>query len=260
MSTKACSRKLSGITPVVMALGVLLIGLGQPLHACSIAGCADRGAELRASFTIQVNHQGRPIPGVGVKVMSFGDKNVERFSGETGVEGTVAVTDLPPGSYWIDVEKMGIGAAHHCFHVRGKSSRKAKRSMKYDWGDSPHATVTEIRGKFVHRRPGQGGTPLWNALHPLESPVAKAPLELKDPLTGTLTSTVTDDQGAFGFDAVPDGIYVLSTAGLESRSFLIRVTQTAEKKQIDLLVREDVYPPCGVTPFIDIRLVTAQPT
>src|SRR4051794_25852345 len=94
-------------------------------HACSMVSCLDNGAELRSTFRIRVTHDDKPLPGVAVEISrdSATDSLKER-SLITSNEGTVMVSDLLPGTYWLRAEYMGIGAAYQCFHVSERPSRK----------------------------------------------------------------------------------------------------------------------------------------
>ena len=65
-----------------------------------------------------------------------------------------------PGDYWLDASFLGVNAAYFCFHVSERPSRKAKRRMRYDWGDLAPAT-RQLAGKLVDSQPGTGESPIW---------------------------------------------------------------------------------------------------
>jgi len=56
----------------------------------------------------------------------------KKFTVTADKDGIARITDLAPGDYWLDAEYLNIGAAYHCFHVKERPSRKAKRNLTYD--------------------------------------------------------------------------------------------------------------------------------
>ena len=39
-----------------------------PAGACSLAGCADRGIEMRSDFAVKIRHADKPLPGSTVEI------------------------------------------------------------------------------------------------------------------------------------------------------------------------------------------------
>jgi hypothetical protein len=188
---------------------LLLLTIPVSTAACSLVGCADRGVELRRNFSVAVTHQGKPLLGVIVQIISNSEGGSHQsFSRLTSRDGTAHFTNLSPGDYWITADLLGINAAYECFHIGSSESRKAKKSRRYEWGDKPPATRQAV-GRLVDSQPGKGGNPLENLLHRSNVPIAEARLELRQPVKGTVYTTVSDANGHFAFDRVPDGVYVL---------------------------------------------------
>jgi hypothetical protein len=191
------------------AVGAFLPLLAFPPSspACSMAGCLDQGVEMRRHFVVKVEHGDKRLPGVSVWVASTTEGR-RLLSGITNKDGTVSFTDLPPGEYWLTAELLGIIAGSQCFHIGSHTTRKAKKTLSYNWGDLAPG-VSEIAGQLIRQQPGQGGTPFWNQLHPVEVPIGEAALKLYDPLIGEVRSTVSDVNGHFSIRGVPEGTYVL---------------------------------------------------
>jgi hypothetical protein len=122
------------------------------------------------------------------------------------------VTNMSPGEYWLSADLLGIGAAYHCFHVAQHPTAKAKRVMKYDWGDLAPA-MRRVAGSITDTQPGTGGTPLWNLTHPVTVPIASAALRLQNAITGEVFAGTSDEHGGFEFDSIPNGTYVLHIEG-----------------------------------------------
>jgi len=210
---------------------------------------------MRRDFVVKVTHGDKPLAGVTVVITAFGAEKTghESFSGITASDGTARITGLAAGEYWLDAEFFGIAAGVQCFHIADRTSRKAKRKVEYEWGDLVPAT-RQIAGTLIDSVPaGQGGTPTWNLLHSVNVPIGEAKLKLQDPLTSAVYSTVSDADGHFSFDRIPDALYVLHVpAGTisggrqyESTDVLIRLSGRARSGTFLLVWRQPENGSCG---------------
>jgi hypothetical protein len=110
-----------------------------------------------------------------------------------------------------------------------------------------------LAGRLTYSQPGQGGTPLWNLLHRVDTPIGSAKLKLQNPLTGAAYESSSDIDGHFSFNLIPDGIYVLkieegTTAGgldYESTNQLVRLSGTANGDMLLLTWRAAGGGGCG---------------
>lgn len=230
-------------------LAIALAGLiGESAFGCSVAMCLGGGVEFRQGATIQVIHEKQRMAGVSVTVSKSGQSETAVFSGKTNSLGEIALTHLEPGEYWISVELLGVSAGYHCFHVAKHSSWKAKRKVKYQWGDwaSP---VGRVQGELLDPQQGENSSPLWNALNPEMVPIAGAEVTLREPFTGHVWRTVSANDGTFSIEAEPEHLYVLQFAGgLTGRAYeptvhLIRLTQGASEKRIRMAWDYSCGPP-----------------
>jgi len=226
-----------------------------PAGACSLAGCVDGGIEVRSDFAVKIRHADKPLPGATVEIKGpQGTSGAKAFTVTTDKDGIARFTNLAPGDYWLDAEYLDIGAAYHCFHVRERPSRKAKRNLAYDWGDLAPGT-RRIAGKLLDSQPGKGGTPIWNLLHRVDVPIAAAKLTLQNATTRAVYHTTSDADGAFAFDGIPSGTYVLHIdAGkvepdrdYEASDHLISLGSTAKGDSLLLKRREAGGGSCGGT-------------
>jgi len=169
-------------------------------------------------------------------------------------DGTARVINLAPGDYWLDAEYLDIGAAYHCFHVKERPSRKAKRNLAHDWGDLAPGT-RRIAGKLLDSQPGKGGTPIWNLLHRVDVPITSAKLTLQNATTRAVYHTTSDANGVFAFDGIPNGTYVLHIdAGkvepdrdYEASDHLISLGSAAKRNSLLLKRQEASGGSCGGT-------------
>lgn len=223
----------------------LLLSLSLQAGACSQVACVGNGFEMRRDFVVAILHDDRPLAGASVEVTTNANSNVvQRFSGITDENGRVRVVGLPPGSYWLHAQLLGITAAYQCFHVSSTPSRKAKAALKYDWGDMAPAT-SRIAGKLIDCQSGKGESALLNLLHCTPFPVVGARFKLQSPTTAAKYTTSSDENGSFAFDSIPPGKYVLHVEGgktptreYDSADLLIYLTQDTKWNTL-LLKRTD---------------------
>lgn len=240
------------------ALASLIAFFAVPSNACSLASCLHTGMEMRQDFAVTVTHDGKPLAGVAVQVTSSVEgKNRQPFSGITSGDGTVHVTNLPSGEYWLNAELLGISAAYECFHVSNRPSRKAKGKLTYEWGDEAPGTQ-RIAGKLIDSQPGNGGTPLSNLIHRIEVPISGAGLKLQNPTTGAVYTTTSDHNGDFAFDTIPTGTYVLhiegggaGERGYDATDLLIELNFHATRNALLLTRRDAGGGSCGGT-YLDL--------
>jgi hypothetical protein len=232
---------------------LVLASAPYPSIACSAVACIASGPEFHSEFVVVLRHDGKSLPGAGVTITSYTEGIIStRFSAKTASNGSVRVSGLPPGEYWLQADFLGITAAYHCFHLAQTTSRAAKQRVTYEWGDFA-STTREAAGRMVDSQPGTGGSPLWNLIHRVEIPISGSRLKLQDPFTGATFVTESDMVGAFAFRGIPDGLYVLhAEGGTSNRDFdatdqLIRLTPKAKGNKLILTKRDAGGGDCGGT-------------
>lgn len=210
---------------------------------------------MRGDFAVKIRHADKPLPGASIEITGpQGTSDAKKLTVRTGKDGIARISNLAPGDYWLDAEYLDIGAAYHCFHVNEKPSRKAKRSLTYDWGDLAPGT-RRIAGKLVDSQPGKGGTSILNLLHRVDVPITGAKLTLQNATTGDVYRTTSGTNGAFAFDGIPSGTYVLHIdAGkvepdreYEASDHLIALGSSARRDSLLLKRHEAGGGSCGGT-------------
>jgi hypothetical protein len=229
--------------------------LPAQVASCSLAGCTGDGEEMRHTFKVRVVRDGKPLTGVTVRIARTGEAGDEKFFlGSTGPDGSVRITNLPPGHYWIYTDLLGIGAGTNCFHVSSHSTSKALKSLKYEWGDLAPATRS-MQGILLDSQPGQAGNPIERLLHRVDVPIPNARLTLHDPFKGSTYTASTDDTGKFSFSGISKGIYVLHiNAGkapggreYEASDIVVALSDEARLDALRLVRREASGGSCGGT-------------
>jgi hypothetical protein len=221
--------------------------------ACSMYGCSPSETELRSNFAVRISHDDRPLAGVTVKLTrSDGMRVVELLSQETDTSGTVHISKLPPGDYWLHAELLGISAGTRCFHVAATRSRKATKQISFEWGDEAPA-AREAAGNLIHTQAGHGDSPIWNITHPIHVPISKARLSLRAPQSDALYSTTSDNDGHFTFGEIPDGLYVLRVEGgaaaggrgIEPVNLLFRLSHSGAQRNLFVDEADPIGGSCG---------------
>lgn len=153
------------------------------------------------------------------------------------------IAKLPPGKYWLAASYLDISAAGHCFHVSPRPGVRAGRVMKYEWGEFPQV-VRRAAGSIHDVRPGTGGNPVWNLVHPVMIPIARASVRLQGVHSNEVRDASSDERGEFAFEGVPGGTWVLRVEGgsagpYEATSVVLDVRERASRSRL-LLRRSDV--------------------
>jgi hypothetical protein len=249
------TRRKTGTSPTTQRLRVvfqsafvalLFLGLPQPGSACSLYACVNDGIELAKDFDLVITHEGKPLPGVTVRIKRNVPGLPAVLTVVTDLKG-VARVNLTPGSYYLDAEFLGFSAAYYCFHVNQQKSGKAKRSVEYRWSEFARVT-RNIVGSLIDSPPETGGSPLWNAIHSVKVPIAGAQLRLLNAITQETFNTTSDALGLFDFGSVPDGTYVLrieggtTGRGYSPTELLLKVRR---KGPADALYFSRIEPMCG---------------
>jgi carboxypeptidase family protein len=196
--------------PVMNTIGLFFVLSLMPFAAsgCSMLACLGDGTQMQSDFVVVVKYNGKPLPGASVIVTPDSGDNASAISAVTSSRGVVHISRLQPGGYWIEASFLGIGAGSECFHVEAATNRKARRSIRYEWGDFA-VGVSKAAGVLLDSQPGPDKTPLGRLIHRVTAPMVGAQLTLHSPLTGQVFSTISDEKGEFAFNLAPPGTWVL---------------------------------------------------
>ena len=207
---------------------------------------------MNRTFKVVITHNDRPLADANIRVTGKG----RAVDFKTGSDGIVRVTGLAPGEYWLSAEFLGISAAYEeCFHINESPSFRAKRKLRYAWGDGAPSTQ-QIAGRMTDSQPGKGGNLIWNLTHRVEVPIVGATLKLQDPTSGAVYVQTSDGDGQFMFGSVSSGTYVLHIEGgkagdqeYDATDQLIAVDARANRANLQFMRREGG---CGGT-YLELR-------
>jgi hypothetical protein len=87
------------------------------------------------------------------------------------------------------------------------------------------AVTTRVAGRIVDSRSSSGDAPTENLLRRANTPIIGAKVTLRDPFRGTVIAVQSDSSGAFAFDGVAEGLYILNAEGGRSTREFDRTDQ-----------------------------------
>jgi len=202
-------RKLMGVMGQTTSAFALLI-----IAAQSTSGCSLRSMELRqvdSQLTVVVTHQGKPIAGIEIQVVP--EKGTEAvFTGVTDESGTVLIQGLATGHYNLTASHDGFEAGKEWIDVVDAHKGKPVRHFAFEWAEGSYQ-VRQVAGSLTGLIPGNTGNKLMDIVHPIQTVYSGVDITLKNAFSEGEYRTVSDSGGAFFFDRVADGIYVLTIAG-----------------------------------------------
>ena len=242
--------------PLLMTASVLLVVSFVVVNAsaCSDVACVGRGLEMHGDFVVTIINDKHPLEGVMVEITRYANGEPSLvLSVLTNVKGRASIRGLAPGDYWLKAQKLGILAAYHCFHVDSAPSTKAKRAVKYKWGDWAPSTA-RVAGTLIDCQPGRGKNPVLNVVQCTQVPVVAARFRLTNSMTGATFTTASNENGSFAFASIPSGKYVLQVEGgkaldreYDGTDQLIKVSPNAKWDSLLLTRREAAAGSCGGT-------------
>ena|ERR1051326_46387 len=217
------------------------------IAAQSASGCSLRSMELRqvdSHLTVVVTHQGKPIAGIEIEVVP--EKGTEAvFTGVTDESGTILIERLATGHYNLTASHDGFEAGKEWIDVVDAHKGKPVRRFAFEWSEGSYQ-VRQVAGSLTGLIPGNTGNKLMDIVHPIQTVYSGVDITLKNAFSEEEYRTVSDSAGAFFFDGVADGIYILTIAGgMKSISgtaditrHVIDVTHTANRAALPLQLQD----------------------
>jgi hypothetical protein len=180
----------------------------------AVFGTSLRPLELRqvsSHLTVVVTHREKPIAGIKVQVVREGSPD-PIFTKTTDENGTVLIDGLMAGRYFLTASYEEFNAGTEWIEVAAAPNAKAKKRLKLQWADWSYQT-SRVAGTLTGLVPGNTGHPLMDIVHPSMTVFPGVAITLKSAFSEDELHTISDSSGAFLFDDVPDGTYILTIAG-----------------------------------------------
>lgn len=167
--------------------------------------------QVSSHMTVVVTHREKPIAGIKVQVVPEGRPD-PILTKTTDANGTVLIDGLMAGRYFLTASHEGFDVGKEWIEVATVPNAKAKKRLKLQWADWSYET-SRVAGTLTGLVPGNTGHPLMDIVHPNVTVFPGVAITLKSALSEDERHTISDSSGAFLFDDVPDGIYILTIAG-----------------------------------------------
>lgn len=177
-------------------------------------GTSLRSMELRrvsSHLTVVVTHREKPIAGIQIQVVPEGSPD-PIVTKTTDAKGTVLIGGLTAGRYFLTASHEGFDVGKEWIEVATVPNAKAKKRLRLQWADWSYQT-SHVAGTLTGLVPGNTGHPLMDIVHPTVTVFPGVAITLKSAFSEDERHTISDNSGAFLFDDVPDGIYILTIAG-----------------------------------------------
>jgi hypothetical protein len=172
--------------------------------------------DVNPNFRLLVKHQQQPIAGIAVAV--YRTRGADRETEDqpflqrvSGKNGTINISSLGPGTYFVATEGPGQGSAFYAV-VGGKTTSKVKDEVSLEWPAQTVIRTRHLAGRFLDA----------NDWSPFEMSLADAELELWKPGGLSPIAKQTSSLGRFQFQTAEPGIY------------FVRVKDGAHKGEIGL--------------------------
>lgn len=244
-------RKLRSVKTLPIQLVLLLIITVQTAFPCSLTSLKLR--QVSPNFTVKVTHLAKPIAGIGIEIMAQAEGAEAVFTGVTDDNGTVKVTGLMVGKYFLTASHLDFEAGREWIEVVSSADSKTVRHFEFQWADDAWETRS-VGGLLVGMVPGDTGNKIMDLVHPRETVYPGVAVTLKSAFSDAEYHALSDSSGSFVIGPVPDGVYVLTIAGgmisvngdAEQTTHVLDVRQTAPLSSLRLLLSPGVVGCYGV--------------
>jgi hypothetical protein len=220
---------------------LLLIVTAQTAFPCSLTSLKLR--QVPPNFTVKVTHSGKPIAGIGIEIIPQAEGTEAVFTGVTDESGTVKVTGLLVGKYFLTASHLDFEAGREWIEVGSRADAETVRHLDFQWADDAWQS-REVAGLLVGMVPGDTGNKIMDLARPKESVYPNVAVVLKNAFSDAEYHTLSDSTGSFVIVPVPEGIYVLTIAGgmtsvhgvAEETKHVVDLRQTAPRSSLRLLL------------------------
>lgn len=166
---------------------------------------------MSSHMTVVVTHREKPLAGIKIQVVPEGSPD-PILTKTTDAKGTVLIGGLTAGRYFLTASHEGFDVGKQWIEVSTVPNAKAKKRLKLQWADWSYQT-SRVAGTLTGLVPGNTGHPLMDMVHPTATVFPGVAITLKSAFSEDERHTISDSSGAFLFDDVPEGIYILTIAG-----------------------------------------------
>ena len=209
---KLSAHKLALKLPVGFVLWIAIAA--QTMSACSTSTTS---IEVPHHFLVEVFDRGKPVSGMQIQlsVLSNNPDVPDRVleTGTTDENGAAAFAQIKAGNYFVVIKHEAFGRSVGVL-VKRAPSKNAQNKITFEWPGVKILRVQFASGLLN----GQIRTEnlMDDLIHPAFQPLAGAKLSLLEVVSERLIDAQqASESGAFGFQSVPPGVYLLKVEMLE---------------------------------------------
>lgn len=192
---------------------------------------------------VSVTHDHAPIAGIEVAVVPVNNAGPVS-SGTTDAHGDVYIRGLARGRYLLIASHIGFDAGKAWIEVVAPAEAPTIDHFCFHW-DSDYQT-RRVAGTLTGLAPGSTGHEWMDIAHPVRAVYGGVHVTLRNAFGTNEYRSLTDRNGQFQIDQVPDGIYVLTIEGGEQAnsgtadetSRIVDVRSSAARDDLPLELRD----------------------
>jgi hypothetical protein len=232
-------------------LVLLLIVTARSAFPCSATSLILQ--QVPPNLTVKVTHSGKPIAGISVEIVAQAEGGDPVFTAVTDDNGTVQLTGLMVGRYYLIASHLGFEAGRVWIEVVNRANAKTVQRFDFQWADDAWQTRS-VAGSLGGMIPGDTGNKIMDLARPKETVYPGVAVVLKSAFSDAEYHTSSDSTGSFVMGQAPDGIYVLTVAGgmtsvngvAEETTHVLDLRQTVPRTSLRLLLSPGVVGCYGV--------------
>jgi hypothetical protein len=188
----------------------------EPSFACSYSS---NPTKVGRNFSILVLHEHKPVPGLQIELSTDPKADVESHPVSTVTTNEAGLSEflnVKPGPYYISIKHIAFALSIEIV-VDGRDTKPRAEKITFEWPGTKAISTRSVSGLL--NAAIRTGNPLNDLAYPTFGPLGGAKLTLMHAVSGeTIESQTASESGAFGFQWVPVGLYLLQVEMAENAS------------------------------------------
>jgi hypothetical protein len=195
-------------TPQILTWCFMFV-LGFPSVAASCS-YSSKPIKIGRNFSVEVNYETKPLAGLQIELSTDprGNEESRQISKiMTNENGRSEFTNVKPGSYYISINHAAFPQSIEIVVNNRRTDTKAEK-ITLEWPGRQPLLVQSVSGLI--NAPIRTGEPLNDQAHPVFGALSGAKLTITRAVSGeVIGSEVASESGAFEFQWIPSGLYML---------------------------------------------------
>lgn len=194
-------------------------------------------------ITVAVTHDKAPIANIEVTVVPVNGAGPV-FIGLTNQLGHLYIRGLASGRYLLTAAHAGFEAGKESIEVVAAADDSTINHFNFEWNSD--FQTRRIAGRLTGLAPGSTGHEWMDIVHPVRAVYGGVAITLRNAFGADEYRTLSNRDGEFLIDNVPEGIYVLTIDGGEQEiggtaevtRRLVDVSSSQSREDLPLELRE----------------------